>query len=168
MHFNFLCWVFFCEISMFSIVCHLYAAFSVTFGECFGAFLPRSFDPETGVIFNRGTEVVPCVDPSKESPKCMLSVCFQINFLCFWNVVFWCVSIWVHLLQDVFYSVMFVRVSDLLSESSTSPYFAYKMLQLGSSPINSRKTLETCCYKLCPVCAVHLAHRPKLYIKCFN
>ena len=41
------------------------------FGECFGAFLPRSCDPKNGIDFHRGrgTEIVPCEHPIKGVTK---------------------------------------------------------------------------------------------------
>ena len=41
----------------------------IDFGECFGAFLPRSCDPKTGIDFHRGTEIVPCENHIKGVTK---------------------------------------------------------------------------------------------------
>ena len=41
----------------------------IDFGECFGAFLPRSCDPNTGIDFHRGKEIVPCENPIKGVTK---------------------------------------------------------------------------------------------------
>ena len=59
-------------------------------------------------------------------------------------------------------------VSSVRSAPSPSPQVVYKMLQLGSSRIKIKENTWNLHFINCVLCAVHLAHRPKLFIKCFN
>ena len=139
---------FFLWILLFSSVCHLYAVFFDHFWWTFlGPFCRALVIQKTGVDFLRGLKVVGKT-LSKESPKCMLSVCFQINILCFWNVVFVTCPIWVHLRQDACFSVIFV-----CSAPSPSPQVVYKMPQLGSSRIKINENTWNLHFRNCAQCA---------------
>ena len=59
-------------------------------------------------------------------------------------------------------------VSSVRSAPSPSPQVVYKMLQLGSNRIKIKENTWNLHFINCVLCAVHLAHRPKLFIKCFN